>query len=679
MSMVADFFKRVQKCLNVVIIFAFVTMQGSVAHADLRVPTWYNNNIAPVPSSWHYRVPISIPSGNYRYGTVKVDVDFNQLLTNLGVVGTFDVNSPRVVTSSNTLATTQEFTDRIYGGATDPASNGKGEVRFLLDADAVGSALTYYLYFDVTQNGSKAANPQTPINGNFEKGANGTAQPLGWNAPVKANAVYDASVRATEAPLVTASPTSLETPATNTPTDGTPLTGDFSYLYGYRTTNANPTAGTSDASPGVSFSRDIVVPATNPGSITFRYRPEGFDSGNYDYTRIDLATTANVALVEMVGPTAATSFPATSSYALRPFSPASGGNVLSAASPGYRAYNTFDCKLNNSAHTLAGMVVPCRTQQWITVTQSLAAYAGTTIRFRVRSVNDIPDQTWYSIDDVEWSVAAGSLGTPEAFGVNITTPAPGLTFLPGQPISIAATVDAAPTASSLPVTASLYDTTGALIAGGPFLLYNDGTHGDVTAGDSIWTNNGAAPAQPAPTLPFTATTGTGYTLRVFARDATTSTIAASANGLAHILPQPTPETQANFWNVDEILFNVQTAAITVAKSSTVVSDPINGTTNQKIIPGALVQYCLIVTNAGPLAATNIIMSDPLPPELTYAPGTMKSGPTCLTATTAEDDNNTGTDDTDTIGASFSGGSVITISATLASGASMALIFNASVK
>ncbi|MDP9109533.1 MAG: hypothetical protein M3N23_10760, partial [Pseudomonadota bacterium] len=120
----------------------------------LSAQAWYNN-------SWTYRVPISVPAGSAVNSTIKVDVDFAALLTTLGAAGTFDANSPRVVRSNDTtLSTTQEFTDTVYAGATDAVGNGRGEIRFLLE-DA--GPVTYYLYFDVTANGPKAVNPQTPI------------------------------------------------------------------------------------------------------------------------------------------------------------------------------------------------------------------------------------------------------------------------------------------------------------------------------------------------------------------------------------------------------------------------------------------------------------------------------------------------------------------------------------
>lgn len=56
------------------------------------------------------------------------------------------------------------------------------------------------------------------------------------------------------------------------------------------------------------------------------------------------------------------------------------------------------------------------------------------------------------------------------------------------------------------------------------------------------------------------------------------------------------------------------ASLTTAKSSVVVSDPVNGTTNPKLIPGALVKYTITVTNTGPgpVDASTIVITDPLP-------------------------------------------------------------------
>ncbi len=65
-------------------------------------------------------------------------------------------------------------------------------------------------------------------------------------------------------------------------------------------------------------------------------------------------------------------------------------------------------------------------------------------------------------------------------------------------------------------------------------------------------------------------------------------------------------------------YTVAAATLTVQKLSTIVSDPLNGTTNPKMIPGAVVQYCITVANAaGSATANSIAISDPLPTQTTY--------------------------------------------------------------
>lgn len=59
-------------------------------------------------------------------------------------------------------------------------------------------------------------------------------------------------------------------------------------------------------------------------------------------------------------------------------------------------------------------------------------------------------------------------------------------------------------------------------------------------------------------------------------------------------------------------FIVEAAAITLAKSVRIVSDPINNTTNPKAIPGAIVEYTLTITNSGQVEATGVNLSDEVP-------------------------------------------------------------------
>ena len=74
-----------------------------------------------------------------------------------------------------------------------------------------------------------------------------------------------------------------------------------------------------------------------------------------------------------------------------------------------------------------------------------------------------------------------------------------------------------------------------------------------------------------------------------------------------------------------------------------MDDPVNGTTNPKAIPGAVMEYCITVSNAaGAATATNLAISDPLPGSTGYL-GTfamLTNGSTCTTS--AVDGTSTGT-------------------------------------
>lgn len=79
-------------------------------------------------------------------------------------------------------------------------------------------------------------------------------------------------------------------------------------------------------------------------------------------------------------------------------------------------------------------------------------------------------------------------------------------------------------------------------------------------------------------------------------------------------------------------YTVLSAALSAIKSSRIVSDPISGTTNPKAIPGAVIEYCIAVTNSGGADATSVAVNDPLPGTTTYEPtfgvkvdGTVTSG------------------------------------------------------
>ncbi len=64
-------------------------------------------------------------------------------------------------------------------------------------------------------------------------------------------------------------------------------------------------------------------------------------------------------------------------------------------------------------------------------------------------------------------------------------------------------------------------------------------------------------------------------------------------------------------------FRVVTATLAVTKTSSVISDPFNNTTNPKAIPGAVIEYTITMTNAaGAATASSITVSDSLNAEIT---------------------------------------------------------------
>lgn len=640
---------------------------GAISWGALRsAPTWWDPDGVNAGSDWHYRVPVTLPSTSSVNSTGMVDINFATLMTELGISGTFDPNSVRVVRPNGTLATRQEFTDTVFGGATDASGNSRGEVRWIVED---GGAQTYYVYFDITQNGAKSANPQTPINGNFEFGSTGTQLPPGWSTATKTNTAYDLQIRPNESPSITTDGTrpSTGTGALFNPqtTDGSPRTGAQSFLMGARTNN-EPTNGAVSQSDATVLTRTITVPASNPGSITIRWRVEGWDSDTnnvttYDHLQVELVGSTTT---EVVGPL-------TNAYATWPFAPAYGNNDITRTRAGFGSYNTFDMR-TTGAHTL-GMTVANHGQPWWSRTYSLAAYAGQTITLRFSTTHMEEFKSWFHIDDVEWSVVNGTLGSAQAFGVGLTSPAASINA--GQTLTITARVDARPTAATNPVTANVYDNTGALVASG-VILYNDGTHGDAIANDAIWTNNGSDGASPTYTIPTSTPASSGWMVRVFAKDASTSTMLAANNGLVHRNTLPSPAVMANYWNIDEITFSVTRGIIAAIKTSTIISDPVNAASNPKAIPGAVIEYCILSTNVGTSPTDAVVVTDNLPSSVTYNPGTLRTGTTCAGATTVEDDDAVSGDEADPFGASISGTTITGSGGTLAGSGTFAVKFQA---
>jgi uncharacterized repeat protein (TIGR01451 family) len=82
-------------------------------------------------------------------------------------------------------------------------------------------------------------------------------------------------------------------------------------------------------------------------------------------------------------------------------------------------------------------------------------------------------------------------------------------------------------------------------------------------------------------------------------------------------------------------FEVVWTALSVTKTSQVISDPIGGPNPPKAIPGAVVEYTVTVTNNGNLAAENVNVVDPLPAYLTLGTVTISAGVNNSTGNTVD--------------------------------------------
>ncbi len=163
--------------------------------------------------------------------------------------------------------------------------------------------------------------------------------------------------------------------------------------------------------------------------------------------------------------------------------------------------------------------------------------------------------------------------------------------------------------------------------------------------------------------------GTALTETAGANTAGVDTVFGDAAGTA------TGDVARDGRHSDDDDYTVAAPTLSVTKQSRVISDPFNGTTNPKMIPGATVEYCIVVANAaGGAAANAVAISDPLPTQTTYdtAYGIFQSG--TYTGTTP-----TGTCNLDgAAGGTFSAGTVNGSLGTLAAGTTRTLYFRVTI-
>jgi uncharacterized repeat protein (TIGR01451 family) len=125
-------------------------------------------------------------------------------------------------------------------------------------------------------------------------------------------------------------------------------------------------------------------------------------------------------------------------------------------------------------------------------------------------------------------------------------------------------------------------------------------------------------------------------------------------------------------------YTISTAVLAVYKSSKVISDGVS-TTNPKAIPGAVVEYCIAVTNNGAVAADAVNITDTVPSLTTYL---ATAGNTAKLAGTVTNFN-TATQDCDyaggaAAGASFTSPDVTGLLGSIPAGGTKGLVFRVTI-
>jgi hypothetical protein len=146
--------------------------------------------------------------------------------------------------------------------------------------------------------------------------------------------------------------------------------------------------------------------------------------------------------------------------------------------------------------------------------------------------------------------------------------------------------------------------------------------------------------------PAAATNGqvAGVTLTGTALNSNGSAITAATDATANtdLVETIFADTGRNGIETGSDDYTVSAAALTVQKVSRVISDGVSAT-NPKAIPGAVVEYCIAVTNAaGGATATGVAVSDNLTPVVgvtyvassAFVDGTSIAGNTCTAGATA---------------------------------------------
>lgn len=130
-------------------------------------------------------------------------------------------------------------------------------------------------------------------------------------------------------------------------------------------------------------------------------------------------------------------------------------------------------------------------------------------------------------------------------------------------------------------------------------------------------------------------------------------------------------------------YRVASATMSITKQARVISDPVNGTTNPRSVPGAIIEYCIVMQNSGSVSATTLQISDNVPTHTTFVSGSIRSAGTvtsgsCNADGAIEDDDASDSGEPDTAVGSYSTGLVAVTLAAVAAGETRTALFRATI-
>lgn len=134
---------------------------------------------------------------------------------------------------------------------------------------------------------------------------------------------------------------------------------------------------------------------------------------------------------------------------------------------------------------------------------------------------------------------------------------------------------------------------------------------------------------------------------------------------------------------DSDTYHVSSAAMNISKVARVISDPVNGTSNPRSVPGAVVEYCIIMANSGSVSATSLTVTDTAPAHMTFISGSIRSQGTvtsgvCNADGALEDDDASDGGESDGATGSFAGGVVSVAIAAVAAGETRTALFRTTI-